>query len=294
MKGRTCVIINPASGRGRGKKAAPLVRAAFSAVGVTDFRETKARGDEARLVRDALFEGFSTIVAAGGDGTWSNVGCAILEEGAGKSVALALVAAGTGNDLAKSVGVPAYDYQLTARLLAEGRARFIDAGRIGDRFFLNSMGFGFDAAVLATIEKMSWLRGNAVYTLAALRQLFTYKGISVSSSEAQIPERAMMIVVANGGYLGGAFHIAPSATITDGMLDTVIVGDMSAAERLKLFGAAMKGRHIGRTGVTTAKGSSITLQFDRPPSCQRDGELDHLTDSVVTLSCDPGALQVIG
>lgn len=244
-------------------------------------------------MREALDEGFSTIVAAGGDGTWSNVGCAMLREGAGKSVALALVAAGTGNDLAKSIGAPASDYNLTARLSAEGRTKFIDVGRIGDGFFLNSVGFGFDASVLATIEKMSWLRGNAVYTVAALRQLFTYKGLAVSSADAALPAHAMMVIVANGGYLGGAFHIAPSATVTDGMLDTVIVGDMSPLERLKLFGAAMKGQHIGRDGVTTARGSRITLQFDSPPSCQRDGELDYLTEATVTLSCDPGALQVV-
>lgn len=294
MNGRTCVIINPASGRGKGRRATPLIRTAFNAVGVTDFRETRVRGDEARLVRAALDEGFSTIVAAGGDGTWSNTGCAILREGAGKSVALALIAAGTGNDLAKSIGAPATDYDLTARLVAEGGIKLTDAGRIGSGFFLNSVGFGFDAAVLATIEKMSWLRGSAVYTVAALRQLFTYPGFAVSSPTTQLPARAMMIIVANGGYLGGAFHIAPSATITDGLLDTVIVGDMSPAERLKLFGAAMKGQHIGRTGVTTEKGPSITLEFDRPPSCQRDGELDHLTETTVTLSCDRGALQIVG
>jgi diacylglycerol kinase (ATP) len=287
------VILNPASGRGQGRKAEPSIRAAFNSVGVTEFRETRHRGDESRLVRELLSEGFTTIVAAGGDGTWSNVGCAILAEGAGKSVAFGLIAAGTGNDLAKSVGVPASDYDATAKLVAAGSTKFIDAGRIGSGFFLNSVGFGFDASVLATIEKMSWLRGSAVYTVAALRQLFTYKGLKVTSSTAALPSRSMMIIVANGGYLGGAFHIAPDATIDDGKLDTIIVGDMSPGQRLSLFAAAMKGNHIGRIGVEATRTSSITLEFDAPPSCQRDGELDHLTQRIVTLSCDPGALKVV-
>lgn len=293
MKSRTCVILNPASGRGKGGTAAPSIRSAFAKIGVTDFRQTNARGDEARLVREALGDGCTTIVAAGGDGTWSNVGCAILREGAGKSVALALVAAGTGNDLAKSMGAPAFDYDRTAELVAEGRRRFIDAGRIGKGFFLNSVGFGFDASVLRTIEKMKWLRGSAVYTIAALRQLFSYEGLTVSSPDAALPAKSMMIIVANGGYLGGAFHIAPSATIQDGLLDSVIISDMPAVERLKLFGAAMKGGHIGRSGVMTARGPSITLHFDYPPACQRDGELDYLDETTVTLSCEPGALQVV-
>jgi diacylglycerol kinase (ATP) len=217
----------------------------------------------------------------------------MLREGAGRSAALALVAAGTGNDLAKSIGAPASDYERTAELVAEGSTRFIDAGRIGNDFFLNSVGFGFDASVLATIEKMSWLRGSSVYTVAALRQLFTYKGLTISSANVALPERAMMVIVANGGYLGGAFHIAPSASISDGLLDTVVVGDMSPMERIKLFGAAMQGTHIGRAGVTTSVGSSITLTFERPPSCQRDGELDYLKETTVTLSCERSALQIV-
>ncbi|MBA2687994.1 MAG: diacylglycerol kinase family lipid kinase [Gemmatimonadaceae bacterium] len=294
MKDRVCVILNPASGRGKGRKAEARIRAAFQAIGVTSFRETAKRGDEAVLVRKAIAEGFSTIVAAGGDGTWSNVGRAILREGAGQSVALALIAAGTGNDLAKSVGAPATDYEMTARLVASDSVICIDAGRIGDDFFLNSVGFGFDAAVLATIEKMSWLRGSAVYTVAAMRQLFTYAGMTVSTDDGEIPSRTMMIIVANGGYLGGAFHIAPAATVTDGTLDTVVIGDMPAVQRLKLFGAAMKGLHIARPGVSTIRGTQITLHFEAPPVCQRDGELDQLSEATVTLSCMPAALKIVG
>lgn len=293
MKDRVFVILNPASGRGKGRTAAPLIRSAFEAIGSATFRETTRRGDEGVLVRQALEEGFTTIVAAGGDGTWSNVGREILREGAGHSVALALVAAGTGNDLAKSVGAPANNYDATARLAAEGSTKLIDAGRIGDDFFLNSVGFGFDAAVLGTIEKMSWLRGSAVYTIAALRQLFTYTGMAVTTADGYLPQTSMMIVVANGGFLGGAFNIAPGATITDGTLDTVVIGDMGPLDRLRLFAAAMKGMHIGQKAVSTIRGSSITLEFTAPPACQRDGELDQLTEKTVTLSCLPGALKVV-
>ncbi len=293
VKDSVCVIINPASGRGKGRKAAPLIREAFAAAGGATFWETTRRGDEALLVRKALEAGFTTITAAGGDGTWSNVGRAILQEGAGRTVSLALIAAGTGNDLAKSIGAPAADYAATAELVAAGRSSLIDAGKIGDDYFLNSVGFGFDAAVLATIEKMAWLRGSAVYTVAALRQLFTYSGMTVTTADADFPQRSMMIIIANGGYLGGAFHIAPNASITDGTLDTVVIGDMSPLRRLKLFGAAMKGVHVGRPGVSTVRGPAITLNFERPPSCQRDGELDQLHQSTITLSCIPAALKVV-
>jgi diacylglycerol kinase (ATP) len=292
MKGRAVVILNPASGRGKGRKAAPLIRKEFAGIGMSDFWETAARGDESALVRRALDEGFGTILAAGGDGTWSNVGRAILREGAGRDIALGLIAAGTGNDFAKSVGAPAMDYRKTAELVAQDATRWVDAGRIGNDFFLNSVGFGFDAAVLATIESMSWLRGSAVYTIAALRQLFTFRGISIAV-DAAAPQRPMMLIVANGGYLGGAFHIAPSSRVDDGLLDTVSIGDMPALGRLRLFGAAMKGEHTGNAAVRVERCRSITLQFECAPACQRDGELDQLTERMVTLSCQPSALRIV-
>src|SRR6185312_2980888 len=113
-----CVIVNPASGKGRGAKAAERVRQAFAAVGVTDIRSTKAKGDEKTVALRAIQDGARTIVAVGGDGTWSNVANAILSSGA--PVRLAFAAAGTGNDFAKTVGAPASDFAATARLAVDG------------------------------------------------------------------------------------------------------------------------------------------------------------------------------
>ena len=109
---RIRIIANPASGRGRGGRALPAVRAAFARHGVSDMALTAAPGDEAVLARRAIDDGVETIVALGGDGTWSKVGRAIIESGA--DCRLALLSAGTGNDLAKSIGTPARDAAATA------------------------------------------------------------------------------------------------------------------------------------------------------------------------------------
>jgi len=109
-----CVIVNPAAGRGRGRKVERDVRRAFAAVGVSDIRLTRSAGDETLLARRAVDDGVGTIVAVGGDGTWGNVANAIMASGA--RVRLALGAAGTGNDFAKTVGAPATDFDATARL----------------------------------------------------------------------------------------------------------------------------------------------------------------------------------
>src|SRR5262245_20531654 len=100
---RTYVILNPNSGRGRGRRLEPRVREAFAGPGV-EFGLTERAGDEERLTRRAIESGFDRIVAVGGDGTTSNVGHAIMESG--KPVALGLVPSGTGCDLARTLDIP--------------------------------------------------------------------------------------------------------------------------------------------------------------------------------------------
>lgn len=285
-----CVIVNPASGKGRGAKAADRVRQAFAAVGVTDIRSTKAKGDETTVALRAIQDGARTIVAVGGDGTWSNVANAIL--GAGAPVRLALAAAGTGNDFAKTVGAPASDFAATARLAVDGPDVAVDVGRIEGRFFLNVAGFGFDIAVLEQVESVNWLKGDALYLYCALRQLFGYRGITVDMAPRG-PEPYLMLVIANGKNFGGAFRIAPGASVTDGLLDAVAIGAASPMRRIALFGAATKGTHVGKPEVRTTQAASFTLSFGAPPAYETDGEYNRARSATLEVTCVPGALRVV-
>ncbi len=285
-----CVIVNPASGKGRGAKAAEQVKRAFAAVGVTDIRSTSAKGDEKSVALRAIQDGARTIVAVGGDGTWSNVANAILSAGA--PVRLALVAAGTGNDFAKTVGAPASDYAATARLAVDGPDVAVDVGRIENRFFLNVAGFGFDIAVLEQVETVNWLKGDALYLYCALRQLFGYRGITVDVAPHG-PAPHLMLVIANGKNFGGAFRIAPGASVTDGLLDAVAIGAASPMRRISLFGAATKGTHVTKPEVRTTQASSFTLSFGAPPAYETDGEYNRASSATLEVQCVPGALRVV-
>src|ERR671919_2168091 len=187
MPHKVCVIVNPASGRGSGARALPAIRSAFSAAGVSEVRLTSVKGDEAAQARRALDDGFDTIVACGGDGTWGNVANTIIAAGAGRQARLALLATGTGNDFAKTVGAPARDFPATARLATNGADTPVDVGRVEGKHFLNVSGFGFDIAVLEDIERISWLKGDLLYLYSALRQLFNYGG--VEGGIASAPQR---------------------------------------------------------------------------------------------------------
>lgn len=294
MSERVAVILNPASGRGRGARAAEAIRQAFAAVGVTDVRPTQSRGDEAHLATAALQDGATTIVACGGDGTWSNVANAILRAGA--NCRLALVATGTGNDFAKTVGAPAGDFPATARLAVEGPDRRVDVGRVEDRYFLNVSGFGFDIAVLEDIETIGWLKGDLLYLYSAVRQLFGYGGVEIDimgERGARGRRPHLMVIIANAKNFGGIFRIAPDADVADGRLDAIAILDASPLQRMKLLGAVPKGKHLGNPNVIAEQGSRFTLTFDAPPAYETDGEYVRASSRVLDVRCIPAALRVV-
>jgi len=286
------VVFNPRSGKGRGARlVAPVLQALGGNVahGVTS-----SAGDEGPLAVEALGRGFRRIVAVGGDGTWSNVGSAIIRSGV--DAALGLVPAGTGCDLAKSLGIPAKDVALCARIARDGHSRRIDAGRIEDRYFLNVAGFGFDIAVIEDSWKVRYLGGDALYLYCALRQLHRFPGFPVSlAADGDAPARRemLMLVIANARVFGGGFKIAPEADLADGRLDVVTFANMPLLRRLSIMGRLLRGTHGGAPEVASRRGRRIDLRFDTPPAYETDGEWHRAASADLTVEAVPGALRVL-
>jgi diacylglycerol kinase (ATP) len=296
---RTVVIVNPAAGRGRGGRQLPAVRAAFARHGRTDVRLTEARGDEGRLVTDALEAGAETLVIVGGDGTWGRCAGAVLDAGAGDRVRLAFVTSGTGNDFAKNLAAPSTDVGAMAALVAQSpREKRVDAGAIESggqtHWFLNVAGFGFDAVVLEDTTKGGVLAGNAVYIAAALRRLVGYPGFAYTEGGADgVSRLAMMLVFSNGSNFGGAFRIAPAARVDDGMLDCIEIGDVRGLARVPLFLRAIRGAHVSHDKVRARRGSRFVLTFSGAPQCDLDGELVQMPSPHLTIRSVPNALRVL-
>lgn len=241
----------------------------------------------------ALEGGARTIVAIGGDGTCARIANAILQSG--RVCRLAVVPCGTGNDFAKTLGVDGCTADDIASLLERGESTQIDVGLVDGVYFLNSCGFGFDASVLEASQRVRFLKGDAVYIYSALRQLFSYRGIDVSvRGVSDVKRRTMlMVTVSNGRFLGGAFKVAPHASVLDGKLDACFFGDSNVLERVKLFVGAMRGTHIGMRSVSAASVQQLALTFPDNPSMEVDGELRVARSATVELRCVPRALSVI-
>ena len=287
------MIANPAAGRGSPREKLATLRTQMAALGESEFRETSFAGQEEAIAAEALASGAQTIVAVGGDGTCSRIANAILRSGA--SCNLAVVAAGTGNDVAKTLGVSRYNPEQVADLVVRREATLIDVG-VGDgHYFLNSCGFGFDAAVLEASNHVHFLKGDAVYIYSALSQLFSYRGIEVTANG--VPDvkggSMLMITVSNGRSLGGAFKIAPNASVLDGRLDACFFSDSNVVERVRLFVGAMRGTHIGMPSVSTAAVQQLALGFPSSPLMEVDGELRVARSRTVELRCVPRALSVV-
>jgi diacylglycerol kinase (ATP) len=287
------VIANPAAGRGSQRDLLSTLRTQMAALGESEFHETGFAGQEEAIAAEALASGAQTIVAVGGDGTCSRIANAILRSGA--NCKFAVVAAGTGNDFAKTLGVNRHTPEQVADLVVRGEARRIDVGLADGHYFLNSCGFGFDASVLEASNRVRFLKGNAVYIYSALGQLFSYRGIEVSANGLPGVKRGpmLMVTVSNGRFLGGAFKIAPHASVLDGKLDACFFSDSNVVERVKLFAGAMRGTHIGMPSVSAASVRQLAVTFPRSPLMEIDGELRVARSRTVELQCVPRALSVV-
>jgi diacylglycerol kinase (ATP) len=287
------VVFNPHSGKGRGAQFVAPVLQGLAGARRLEHGLTQGPRDEARLAEEAIRRGFRRIVAVGGDGTWGNVGDAIVRTGA--PAKLGLVPAGTGCDLAKTLGVPVRDVAGSCRIVLDGATRPMDVGRIEDRHFLNIAGFGYDVAVLEDSWSVGYLEGSALYLYCALRQLGSYRGFPVETeAEGKTAKRdLLMLIVANARVFGGGFQVAPHASVDDGRLEAVSFGNMGFAGRVSALVRLLRGTHLKHPQVSAMSTSRLVCRFAAPPAYETDGEWNRARSAEVTVEAVPRALQVL-
>ena len=288
------VVFNPHSGKGRGAQFVAPVLQRLAPAKRLEHGLTQGPGDEARLAEEAIRRGFRRIVAVGGDGTWSNVGNAILRTGMPAS--LGLVPGGTGCDLAKTLGIPARDVAACCRIVLEGAVRTIDVGKIEDRHFLNIAGFGYDVAVLEDSWNVGHLEGSALYLYCALRQLGSYRGFSLEGEADGRPQGKsdlLMLIVANARIFGGGFKVAPHADVADGKLEAVAFANMGFSGRVSALVRLLRGTHLKHPRVSAVSASRLVYRFTAPPAYETDGEWNQARSAEIVIEAVPQALRVL-
>ena len=264
MTKRIGLIINPTADKRRGAALGAEVAARLLAEGheVLDLSgETAASARQ--HAQAGIASGLDVLAVTGGDGT-VNLGVNLC---AGTDTILAIVAAGTGNDIARSLQLPVHDAKAAAEVIASGRVRAIDAGRHIDasgvsHWFAGVLGTGFDSMVNERANTWPWPRGRMRYNLAIARELPVFRPIPyvVEVEGVRHSTQAMLVAVGNGPSYGGGMMVCPDASFEDGMFDILVVHQISTLEFLKVFPKVFSGKHIGHPAVQILRGREVRLE----------------------------------
>jgi diacylglycerol kinase (ATP) len=289
------VVINPSSGRGKGEARGHLVLDALAARGqsyldLSGKSMAEANANARHAINDGLIDG---LMVVGGDGM-AHVGVNIACD---TGISLGIVAAGTGNDLARSLGMPEGDVVAGTHAVLDRfeNPRKVDAiqahSSTGSFWFFGTASAGFDALCNQRANEMSWPKGQRRYDIAMVLELAKFKPIHY---EATIDGEhrsfdAMLCAVANGPAFGGGMMIAPEAKIDDGYLDLFIVHSMSRLELLKVFPKVYTGGHVTHPAVEFIRAKSVKLSSGNMP-IYSDGEARG--HSPLTATVVPGKLSV--
>jgi diacylglycerol kinase (ATP) len=291
---RVGLVVNPTSGKNRGmalglEVAARLRAAGHEVVDLSD--ETYAAARDRAL--GAIAQGLDVLAVVGGDGM-THLGVNLAAE---TKTTLAVIGAGTGNDVARGLGLPVHDPVRAADLVTTGVERTIDAVRWiddhGERhWYAGVLGAGFDSLVNERANTWPWPKGKMRYNLAILRELPLFKAIpyAITIDGQRLETRAMLVVVANGPSYGGGMRVAPHASFHDGLADVMILHEISTLEFLKVFPKVFKGNHVTHPAVQITRGRQVTLEADGIVA-YADGE--RFAPLPLTLETVPDAVTVL-
>jgi diacylglycerol kinase (ATP) len=285
---RIAVLVNPTSGRGRGARLLLPVSDRLRDAGLDVDVAVGRDGDEAfDRLREKVAEGVDGVVAVGGDGL---VNIALQVTG-GTDIPLGIVPAGTGNDIARSLGLVPKDPVAAVDLVVGGHTRTIDLGRANGRWFAGVLGSGFDSMVNERANRMSWPNGRSRYNLAIVAELRTFRPVPyvLEIDGERLETEAMLVAVGNGTSYGGGMLVCPGAVLDDGLLDMTLLGPISKPEFLRVFPRVYKGTHVEHPAVTVRRARSVSLYADGV-TAYADGE----RVAVLPVTCDavPAALHI--
>ena len=294
------LILNPRAGRGRAARTRAVLEAELRRAGVAyRLHETDRPGHATDLAR-AVAEEATAVVAVGGDGTVHEVVRGLLAAEA--PAPLGVVPIGSGNDLAKALGLPRRPAEALGIVLA-GATDAVDIGWLtvdpsGNATpvpFINAVGIGFDAQVAADVQARRRLPGLAGYVVAVLRALTRWSSppVRIRADDRLLYDGPLMFAtVGNGVASGGTFYLTPDADLTDGLLDLCIVKEAPLLRILFMLPRAMRPASWTAPEVVRARGKDVRVEVEAPLPVHADGEVIARGARCVEVRLQAAALRV--
>ncbi len=266
------VIVNPCAGGGRAGRETKSLPLALRREGLSgEVFETKEPGHAIEIAKRFVVEGEECIAVMGGDGTFAEVVNAVV----GHRVRLGLIAMGSGNDLARSLGLPRNNLSESIRVIARGETLAMDVGWERERVFVSSLGVGFPAAVGEKTKEIGLYRGSALFLAAmfrALRQL-TPIDVKLVVDGQQSDRRVVALIIQNTPFTGGGLHTAPEARVDDGFLDVVLVYEVGRINLAWNLPRIYRGTHTNHPKFNHLRCKSVSVESSTPARKLFDGDL---------------------
>jgi diacylglycerol kinase (ATP) len=274
------ILLNPYANRWAAKSKAPSVEKACQEAGLDydlAFIPAPGGGKEAAIV--ALEEGYDVVVAAGGDGTVSEVvNGLITASGDSQTAPLGVIPLGTGNDFSDMTSLPR-DIAESINTIAAGHTIPIDAGRVSldgeSHYFDNNCAIAMEPMVSLEHIRMTRTSGNIRYVLALIKAMAKLKAwhFDLHWDQGDYLGPAYLLSVCNGPRTGGMFPMAPNALMDDGLFDFVLAPDIGKNKIPFLLVRLFRGTHIHDPLVTYARTSHIEVTCDPLTPVHADGEI---------------------
>lgn len=289
MAREIALLTNPTSGKGKGRRVAAQAESHLRAAG---FRVRSLEGstvDEALdLAHQCVRDEVETLAVVGGDGMVH----VALQALAHSNTRLGVVPAGTGNDVARNLGIPRRDTRAAVDLLTRSRERAIDLVRAGPTYFVTIAACGFDAIVNERANAMARPKGQMRYNLATLAELRTLAPLRYTIElDGQVQHlEAVSVAVANMESFGGGLRIAKGASHDDGLLDVIVIEPISRTRLVSLYPRLFNGSVVESPSHRRVAGRSVTVAVSGV-TAYADGE--PIGSLPLTFDVQPGALRVV-
>ena len=256
---------------------------------VADVQESRDAAHLLALARRAAAEKPDAVVSLGGDGTQHYVLNGIM----GSEIPLGIIPCGSGNDLAKGLGIPVRA-RAAAEVLCAGHSRRLDLGQVGNTVFTCIAGAGFDSVVTRYAnERVHRLKGSWAYGWSILRSLGNYRPepLEIVSEARSFSGEVIFAVVGNNVSYGGGIHLTPRARLDDGLLDVCIVPYMGKWELLRWVPSAYRGQHLRHPRIIYFQTSKVSFSSSSRLELFGDGEF--IKELPATIEIVPRGLEVI-
>jgi diacylglycerol kinase (ATP) len=305
------IILNPYAGRWKGLQKRGEIEGAMKSVGI-DFElvMTESPNHGTDLAYMAAKNGFSPIISAGGDGSFSEVMNGIVlaaQEAQAAPTPMGLLPLGTANDLMVNLGLPT-DILGAARVIAAGHTRQIDIGEViawdvsgtlsKKRYFDNNSAIGLEPNVTLIQQRITWLRGSMRYLVATLMGVLKNPQwkMHLQWDGGDYGGPATLVTVGNNPLTGGVFYMAPHADPFDGILDCVYGYIPSRINILRVLPRTMKagdGNYVEHPSITEIKIRWLKIHTDQPTPLHADGEIQFEATQDIEYHILPGYLPIL-